>query len=92
MLSKEAYKNKINTKTKQKLEMFMKHCTPNHLIAHKDAALFLDNDHIKFEASRFIAHHPVSALPIWSFHREFLITNFQWPNFQWAITKTEITS
>ena len=68
MLSKEANRNKINTKTKQKLEIvFMKHCTPNHLIAHKNAALFLDNGHIKFEASRFIAHHPVSAYQIWSF-------------------------
>ena len=34
---------------------------PNHLLVHKDAALFLDNDHLQFEASRYTTHHPASA-------------------------------
>ena len=54
----------------------MKHCAPNHLLIHKDGAL-------KFEASSYTTHHPVSTDQIWAIQ----ITSFQLPNLQWAITK-----
>ena len=54
----------------------MKHCDPNHFLIHKDGAL-------KFEASSYTTHHPVSTDQIWAIQ----ITSFQWPNLQWAITK-----
>ena len=41
--------------------MFMKHCVPNHLLGHMDGAFFKDESHLKFEASSYTTHHPLSA-------------------------------